>query len=442
MVSGQSSVYSAISISPALVVILTTVGMDSGTLTGTRAYVCRPNPNGGVRNWSNVSTLSDYDCPKCSTKLRVESVEEVDGVDLLVCIKCWGLAVQAKTMQGIVPDEVREKIENAGFKHPEGRSCPVCPSTMMEIAVPKPFGSEDRASEHDVKIDICGDCATIWFDAGELDTLNGIKPKLRKVEMEDSADKITAVVDDSSSSVKSRRVAGIFLASLGLMLLGAGSGACWSITSLLVILGGGILAITVAPETGLEKGACSRCGLEDETIGWTCQRAGCEAPICTTCRSAGQDPAAQYVKTLGGGALMVAGVVLGIGLLVVTEGAVAEGFLPAAAGYELISDDEEEGLLVCKECKKEMGALQFADSDARTERKEWTEKEKKTAAGGPWDVVDSFAEGVKDAESKSAQREEYLKSQTHCLHIDGKTVKRCRRMVYRRSGYCYRHQRE
>jgi hypothetical protein len=123
---------------------------------------------------------------------------------------------------------------------------------------------------------------------------------------------------------------------------------------------------------------------------------------------------------------MVAGVVLGIGLLVVTEGAVAEGFLPAAAGYELISDDEEEGLLVCKECKKEMGALQFADSDARTERKEWTEKEK----------------GVKDAESKSAQREEYLKSQTHCLHIDGKTVKRCRRMVYRKSGYCYVHQRE
>jgi Zn-finger nucleic acid-binding protein len=373
-----------------------------------------------------VSTASDYDCPKCSRKLRVESAKEVDGVDLLVCTGCWGLAVQAKTMQGIVPDEVREKIENMGVKHPEGRSCPVCPSTMLEIAVPKPFGSEDRASQHDVKIDICGDCATTWFDAGELDALNGIKPKLRKVEMEDSADKITAVVDDSSFSVTSRRAAGVFLALLGLMLLGAGSGACWSITSLLVIIGGAILAATVAPETGLEKGACSRCGLEDETIGWTCQRAGCEAPICTTCRSAGQDPAAQYVKTLGGGALMVAGVVLGIGPLVVTEGAVAEGFLPAAAGYELISDDEEEGLLVCKECKKEMGALQFADSDARTERKEWTEKEK----------------GVKDAESKSAQREEYLKSQTHCLHIDGKTVKRCRRMVYRKSGYCYVHQRE
>ena len=38
MVSGQSSVYSPISISPALVVILTTVGMEPGAFTGTRAY--------------------------------------------------------------------------------------------------------------------------------------------------------------------------------------------------------------------------------------------------------------------------------------------------------------------------------------------------------------------------------------------------------------------
>jgi len=370
----------------------------------------------------------------------VESAEEVDGVDLLVCTGCWGLAVQAKTMQGIVPDEVREKIENMGVKHPEGRSCPVCPSTMLEIEVPKPFGSEDRASEHDVKIDICGDCATTWFDAGELDALNGIKPKLRKVEMEDSADKITAVVDDSSFSVTSRRAAGVFLALLGLMLLGAGSGACWSITSLLVIIGGAILAATVAPETGLEKGACSRCGLEDETIGWTCQRAGCEAPICTTCRSVGDDPVETYVKTLGGGALMVAGGVLGLGLLIVTEGAAGgAGFAPAVLGAELaFGDDEVEDLLVCKECQKEMGALRFAT----TETKKVPEKEKKVEGGGPWDVVDAFAEGVDDDESKSANTEEFLKSQIHCLHIDAKTVKRCRRMVYRKSGYCYVHQRE
>jgi len=34
---------------------------------------------------------------------------------------------------------------------------------------------------------------------------------------------------------------------------------------------------------------------------------------------------------------------------------------------------------------------------------------------------------------------DFLKSQTHCLHVDGKTVKRCRRDNYRSTGYCYKH---
>ena len=252
----------------------------------------------------------------------MESAEGVDGVDLLVCTKCWGLAVQSKTMEGVVPDEVREKIEDTGVKHPEGHSCPVCPSMMLEIAVPKPFGSEDRVSEHDVKIDICGDCATIWFDAGELDALNGIKPKLREVKMDGTATKIEAQLDSSEKQHSGRMAAGLMLGGLGLFwAFGVGDLCSFTLGSLLAI-GGGILAFTTPPETGLELGVCSRCGLGSKTIGWTCQRAGCEAPICTTCRSVGEDPAAQYVKTLGGGAVMVAGGVLGLGLLLVTEGAV------------------------------------------------------------------------------------------------------------------------
>jgi Zn-finger nucleic acid-binding protein len=224
--------------------------MESGTFTGTRAYVCRPNPNDGARNWSNVSSPSDYDCPRCGTKLRAEAAEGVEGVDLLVCIKCWGLAVQAKSMEGVVPDGVLESIEKQGLKHVEGRSCPVCPSKMVQISVP----NQVVGFRETVKIDVCGDCATIWFDVGELDALNGIKPKLRKVEMEDSADKITAVVDHSSLSVRSRRAAGAFLVLLGLMWMVAAAGACGFWISLLVIIGGAILALTVAPKTGLEKG--------------------------------------------------------------------------------------------------------------------------------------------------------------------------------------------
>ena len=391
-----------------------------GTLTGTRAYVCRPKPNDGVNNWPAVSTLSDCVCPKCSTKLRVESAQGVDGVDLLVCTKCWGLAVQAKTMQGVVPDEVREKIEDTGLKHTEGHSCPICPATMLEIGVPKPFGAEDRASEHDVIVDVCGDCATVWFDVGELDALNGIKPKLQNISMKEGAEKIEAQVDTSSPSLQMRKAGGalLLLAGLGWALRG---GWIAGPLGLLLAIGGGILVLTKSPETGLERGLCSRCDLEGMTIGWTCQRGGCEAPICTTCRSVGQDPAAQYVKTLGGGALMVAGVVLGVGLLVVTEGALAEaGFYPAAAGYELISeDDDEKGLLVCRECTKDMGALQFPTGESK-----------------------DMEEMHLAAKMEAGNVEEHLKSQTHCVHVDEKTDRKCRRMVYRKSGYCYVHQQE
>jgi hypothetical protein len=48
----------------------------------------------------------------------------------------------------------------------------------------------------------------------------------------------------------------------------------------------------------------------------------------------------------------------------------------------------------------------------------------------------------KKAAAKARKAKDFLKSQTYCLHVDGKTVKRCRRMVYRKSGYCYKHQRE
>jgi hypothetical protein len=194
-----------------------------------------------------------------------------------------------------------------------------------------------------VKIDICGDCTTIWFDAGELDTLNGIKPKLRRVQMKKNAVKMEAHVDPESTLVMIRKGAGAILLLIGLGWYAGSGNFCSLVVGLLLAIGGGILALTTAPETGLEGGACSRCGL-NKTIGWTCQRAGCEAPICTTCRSVGDDPVETYVKTLGGGALMVAGGVLGIGLLFITEGAAGElGFAPAALGAELIFGGEDGG---------------------------------------------------------------------------------------------------
>ena len=381
-----------------------------------------------------MSTASDYDCPKCSKKLRVEAAEGVEGVDLLVCVECWGLAIQAKSMEGVVPDEVRESIEEQGLKHEESRSCPVCPSTMVEISVP-----DQENIGRDVQIDICGDCATTWFDAGELEALRGIKPKVKEVRIEDSPEKIEAVHPVEASALTHRKMAGAGLVLLGVIVATSG-GLCFGALGTVVALGGLIVLTSESPEAGLSSGGCAKCRRTASRLAWTCQRAGCDARICTECRSAGSDPAETYARVVGGLALTVVGGAAGVGLALALK--TPEPLLLGAAGFAMLdTDEEEEGELLCKSCADERLELtaHWGSSRWLTEPYEGENVEQEEV---PQDVVDTFTEGVKDAESKSAQHEEYLKSRTHCLHVDGKTVKKCRRMVYRKSGYCYKHQRE
>ena len=405
--------------------------MESGTFTGTRAYVCRPNPNDGARNWSNVSSPSDYDCPRCGTKLRAEAAEGVEGVDLLVCIKCWGLAVQAKSMEGVVPDGVLESIKKQGLKHVEGRSCPVCPSKMVQISVP----NQVVGFREVVKIDVCGDCETTWFDAGELEALQGIKPKIQEVRIEGDSEKIEPVMVGAHLGGNLRIMSGLAIIFIGIFFVAGGGGeSCYSgLLGAVIALGGAVVLVTKSPEAGLSPGKCAKCGQTGSPLAWTCQRAGCDAEICTECRSAGSDPAQAYARLVGGLALTVVGGAAGIGLALAFKS--PEPLALGAVGFALLSDDgEAEGDLLCKPCAVELSKL----TDWGTDSANLDTDELPSS----WPATDGSHRADRKAAAKARKAKEFLKSQTHCLHVDGKTVKRCRRMVYRKSGYCYQHQGE
>ncbi|MCH2436375.1 MAG: zf-TFIIB domain-containing protein [Candidatus Thalassarchaeum sp.] len=387
-----------------------------------------------------MSSPSDYDCPRCGTKLRAEAAEGVEGVDLLVCIKCWGLAVQAKSMEGVVPDGVLESIEKQGLKHVEGRSCPVCPSKMVQISVP----NQVVGFREVVKIDVCGDCETTWFDAGELEALQGIKPKIQEVRIEGDSEKIEPVMVGAHLGGNLRIMSGLAIIFVGIFFVSGGEGeSCFfGLLGAVIALGGAVVLVTKSPEAGLSAGKCAKCGRTGSPLAWTCQRAGCDAEICTECRSAGSDPAKAYARLVGGLALTVVGGAAGIGLAMAFK--TPEPLALGAIGFALFADDgEAEGDLLCHPCAVELSKLTDwrTDSAASTV---WTnlhlEETRESSRDGLEAGIEKGEE--KKAAAKARKAKEFLKSQTHCLHVDGKTVKRCRRMVYRKSGYCYEHQRE
>jgi Zn-finger nucleic acid-binding protein len=383
-----------------------------------------------------VSSPSDYDCPRCGTKLRAEAAEGVEGVDLLVCIKCWGLAVQAKSMEGVVPDGVLESIEKQGLKHVEGRSCPVCPSKMVQISVPNQVLGFREA----VEIDVCGDCETTWFDAGELEALQGIKPKIQEVRIEGDSEKIEPVMVRAHLGGNLRIMSGLAIIFVGIFFVFGVGAESWffGLLGAVIALGGAVVLVTKSPEAGLSAGKCAKCGRTGSPIAWTCQRAGCDAEICTECRSAGSDPAKAYARLVGGLALTVVGGAAGIGLALAFKS--PEPLALGAVGFALLSDDgEAEGDLLCKPCAVELSKLTDWGTDSANLHLEETRESSRDGLNTQ-EQVDKQVE--KTASAKEKKEKEFLKSQTHCLHVDGKTVKRCRRLVYRKSGYCYKHLRE
>jgi Zn-finger nucleic acid-binding protein len=310
-----------------------------------------------------MSELSDHNCPRCKLGLYIETSEQAEGVDLLICKECWGVAVAAKSMESVISNgrELDEKSADSNTNN-LGCVCPICSTKMKEIELDIPEEIEDKLNLIDMSeskkviIDSCENCPTFWFDAGELDLLNGIQPKLRGVFFEPESNRLiddkTLTEEDLYRKTMIRKGAGFgvlafaaYLASLGdpVLIFAAG----------ILGLGGIIAMLSGNPEQALAKGTCDKCLKKNKSLAWNCQRGGCWAHICTDCQTVGADPVETYAKTLGQVAVGV--IIVGVGVLAIAAAPIDVGAAGLSGGSSGESKKEKQrpdwwDMLLCREC--------------------------------------------------------------------------------------------
>ena len=318
-----------------------------------------------------MSELSGHDCPRCNVELYIETSGDLEGVDLLICKQCWGVGVIAKSME-MVFGSGNNLEENKGNPISSSLSygacnCPLCKTEMDEVELEIPDEIKDRislidgVSNHEkVIIDSCNNCSAVWFDAGELDLLNGIKPKLRGGAGYDP--KMVRLLEDQNlteQDMKRKRYTRIGLGLFtifGAVMIGMDESLVLQSIMGLVGLGGLIAIFTKSPEVALSKGTCDKCLKPNQSLAWNCQSGGCWAHICSDCQSVGDDPVEAYAKTLG--QVAVGAVVVGVAavaIIAVAEGGVSPSFSGIGSGgsdekKNLTSEKKKRDLLLCKEC--------------------------------------------------------------------------------------------
>jgi len=315
-----------------------------------------------------MSEPSGHDCPRCSVELFIEVNEEVEGVDLLICKQCWGVGITAKSLDSVISAGSLLDERSKGKTTTSGDcKCPMCSTIMDEIELEIPENIVEKinmiesetnslSASKTVIIDSCSNCPSFWFDAGELDLLNGITPKLRGSNYDKKT--VRLLEDPTLTEEYFQRKKTVRRTLGGLTVLGA----LWLVfqaNSFSIIIGGilglgGLIAMFSSnPEQALATGTCDKCWKPDKLLAWNCQRGGCWAHICSDCEGIGDDPVETYAKTLGAVAL---GVVL-VGVAAIAVVAVAEGGGGglhfgglSSGGEEAEKKSTKIDMLLCREC--------------------------------------------------------------------------------------------
>ena len=381
-----------------------------------------------------MSELSGHNCPRCDVELYIEMAEQAEGVDLLICKECWGVGVAAKSMESVISKgEILDGDKDNLIKRTGVCKCPMCSTKMDVIELDLPKNVEEKLkmvnkssemtvlSTNKVVIDSCSNCPTFWFDAGELDLLNGIQPKMRDVNYDPKSNRLmedqSLTEDFLKKKDMERKAIGGIIVILSLAFAGS-MGMMGKALFGLIGLGGLIAVLSKNPKQNLAVGTCDKCLKENKSLAWNCQRGGCWAHICNDCQTIGDDPVKTYAKTLGTVAVGTVGVGLGVALLFATDGALLGNPLDLTT---VSGGSKEEGkrsdwkdMLLCREC------VEVAKEDEQKQLEK--------------------AQGFYEDEPSTNIEEEVEKERSgSCDYVDTLNGKRCQRVTFRHLNYCYVH---
>jgi Zn-finger nucleic acid-binding protein len=156
-------------------------------------------PKAGEIDWQNIEFVqSKHDCPVCITSPLFGAKGKLK--DLELCIKCHGSFCSVSMMQNLLDKslfgasmfEFRKGGDLAWVcrfcNHTQlknNEDCESCHRKLQRVGCPSCDRLMAEYQLHDVVIDRCHTCNTLWFDAGEFNKVIQIQPDIkRQVERE------------------------------------------------------------------------------------------------------------------------------------------------------------------------------------------------------------------------------------------------------------------
>lgn len=128
-----------------------------------------------------ITTMRNVNCPRCLTDLEDKGEWWSEGA--YECPKCKGMLTDKKWLESKLQQaDFRSLTKRVSNGSPAGIPCPLCLTTGPE-SPNEMLMFQVYSSEKCYEVDGCLECGSMWFDYGELESIEGADSRVLSIEM-------------------------------------------------------------------------------------------------------------------------------------------------------------------------------------------------------------------------------------------------------------------